>query len=395
MNEGLSQRLARQFRDKIESGEWAVGKRLPTTRALAAELKVSINTIQNAFHQLEAHDLVERRPRLGGFVKAKPTSAMRTDPPREASAIAVCGPYTDASNADDFGHYIIRGCDRELGQTGYHLSMYSFDAEDPEAAHRLVTALDQAPGGVAGVLCFVGPAVIGLTDELDRREIPWLTVNRPHERMMHNFVTFDAFGGSRLIGRCFAHEGIERVAILTDSFVPGRTTAEKYFGFLQGYIEGGMDPRNVDYIDCKSYTEASAYEKLRDHIDRNGVPRGVYASGDFLALGALRLCREMELSVPDQVAIVGSTGLQVAKYAHPSLTVLQIPMTEMGQEAAKLLIQMAKSKIRRVEGRFVPAKLAVRDSFVVSEEFIAHVTDQIASGRQVTSADTVQALASV
>src|SRR6478735_11979928 len=72
MHEGLSQRLARQFRQKIETGEWAVGKRLPTTRALAAELKVSINTIQNAFHQLEAHDLVERRPRLGGFVKARP-----------------------------------------------------------------------------------------------------------------------------------------------------------------------------------------------------------------------------------------------------------------------------------------------------------------------------------
>src|SRR6476661_6439469 len=62
MHEGLSQRLARQFRQKIETGEWAVGKRLPTTRALAAELGVSINTIQNAFRQLEAHNLVERRP---------------------------------------------------------------------------------------------------------------------------------------------------------------------------------------------------------------------------------------------------------------------------------------------------------------------------------------------
>src|SRR4051794_6822051 len=72
MHEALSQRLARQFRQKIETGEWAVGKRLPTTRALAAELRVSINTVQNAFRHLEAHDLVERRPRLGGYVKAKP-----------------------------------------------------------------------------------------------------------------------------------------------------------------------------------------------------------------------------------------------------------------------------------------------------------------------------------
>ena len=72
MHEALSQRLARQFRQKIETGEWAVGKRLPTTRALAAELRVSINTVQNAFRHLEAHDLVARRPRLGGYVKARP-----------------------------------------------------------------------------------------------------------------------------------------------------------------------------------------------------------------------------------------------------------------------------------------------------------------------------------
>src|SRR3954453_18277995 len=100
MHEGLSQRLARQFRQKIETGEWAVGKRLPTTRALAAELGVSINTIQNAFRQLEAHNLVERRPRLGGFVKARPAQQTfagggNTTTRRAATTIGIVSPFTD------------------------------------------------------------------------------------------------------------------------------------------------------------------------------------------------------------------------------------------------------------------------------------------------------------
>src|SRR3954467_13640095 len=104
MHEGLSQRLARQFRQKIETGEWAVGKRLPTTRALAAELKVSINTIQNAFRQLEAHDLVERRPRLGGYVKSRPfDQPPNHHPVSHATTVGVVGPYTDTPDADDFG----------------------------------------------------------------------------------------------------------------------------------------------------------------------------------------------------------------------------------------------------------------------------------------------------
>src|SRR3954452_19931736 len=97
MHEGLSQRLARQFRQKIETGEWAVGKRLPTTRALAAELRVSINTVQNAFRHLEAHDLVERRPRLGGFVKAKPSRipSPHAPPPRKATVLGVVTRFSE------------------------------------------------------------------------------------------------------------------------------------------------------------------------------------------------------------------------------------------------------------------------------------------------------------
>src|SRR5436309_12098092 len=102
MHEALSQRLARQFRQKIETGEWAVGKRLPTTRALAAELRVSINTVQNAFRHLEAHDLVERRPRLGGFVKARPSrsaSGGGVAPPRRATVLGVVSRYAENPDA--------------------------------------------------------------------------------------------------------------------------------------------------------------------------------------------------------------------------------------------------------------------------------------------------------
>src|SRR5438045_6926937 len=130
MHEALSQRLARQFRQKIETGEWAVGKRLPTTRALAAELRVSINTVQNAFRHLEAHDLVERRPRLGGFVKSRPGrssgGANGGAPLRKATVLGVVSRYSEAPDADDFGHNIMRGASRAAGESGFHLGVYSF-----------------------------------------------------------------------------------------------------------------------------------------------------------------------------------------------------------------------------------------------------------------------------
>src|SRR5688500_8778389 len=79
MTQAPSHRLAREFLEKIESGQWPAGQRVPTTRVLAAEYGVSVNTIQTAFRVLESRNLVERRPRLGGFVKARPQRSSSLD----------------------------------------------------------------------------------------------------------------------------------------------------------------------------------------------------------------------------------------------------------------------------------------------------------------------------
>src|SRR4051812_14129890 len=127
MHENLSRKLSRAFEQKIRSGEWPAGERLPTTRELATEYKVSVNTIQNAFRELEATDLVERKPRLGGFVKDRPATAAPVKP----TNVAVVVPHEDASYAakssDSWTYRIIRSCDRELGDADLHTAIYSYD----------------------------------------------------------------------------------------------------------------------------------------------------------------------------------------------------------------------------------------------------------------------------
>ena len=46
--------VKRRIESLISSGQWSEGQRLPTERALAAELGVSRNTVSLAYRQLEA-----------------------------------------------------------------------------------------------------------------------------------------------------------------------------------------------------------------------------------------------------------------------------------------------------------------------------------------------------
>jgi DNA-binding transcriptional regulator YhcF (GntR family) len=59
-----------QFARRIVDRELAAGTRLPTVRALAADLGIAVNTVARAYRELEEAGLVETRGRAGTVVSA-------------------------------------------------------------------------------------------------------------------------------------------------------------------------------------------------------------------------------------------------------------------------------------------------------------------------------------
>ena len=66
--ETLYGHLYRCIRDDILAGRLSVGERLPSKRALADHLRVSVTTVEGAYDQLEAEGWVHSVPRRGVFV---------------------------------------------------------------------------------------------------------------------------------------------------------------------------------------------------------------------------------------------------------------------------------------------------------------------------------------
>ncbi len=60
--------IYRQFRREIEEGALAAGAKLPSKRALASRLGVSINTVDSAYSQLQSEGFVDARPKSGYYV---------------------------------------------------------------------------------------------------------------------------------------------------------------------------------------------------------------------------------------------------------------------------------------------------------------------------------------
>ena len=64
----LYEYLYRCIREDILAGTLAAGERLPSKRALAEHLHISVMTVEGAYQQLEAEGYVYTRPKRGFFV---------------------------------------------------------------------------------------------------------------------------------------------------------------------------------------------------------------------------------------------------------------------------------------------------------------------------------------
>lgn len=82
---------------------------------------------------------------------------------------------------------------------------------------------------------------------------------------------------------------------------------------------------------------------------------------DIAAIGAIRALRDANLRVPEDVSVVGFDDIHVAAYHNPRLTTVRQPLHDMGETAARILLQ-------RIQGfKDYPEDFAVAPELIIRE----------------------------
>ncbi len=112
--------------------------------------------------------------------------------------------------------------------------------------------------------------------------------------------------------------------------------------FVGPYVRSWDEPRSGAYeavlgnaklpleiIHTGEITRACVRGAVRDHIAARGAPDALLCFNDDVALGAYRAVRDLDLSVPGDVAIVGHDGIEDTEYLDTPITTLVQPVQEM------------------------------------------------------------------
>ncbi|MFK7770078.1 MAG: substrate-binding domain-containing protein [Mariniblastus sp.] len=103
----------------------------------------------------------------------------------------------------------------------------------------------------------------------------------------------------------------------------------------------------------ENYSWQSEVDRLGEWITSLPKPVGIFASYDISAQRLLDVCRDLEIAVPEQVAVIGvDNDSLICEICSPSLTSIELNTYDTGFHAAMLLEKMMNGEEVKQKGTF-------------------------------------------
>ena len=133
-----------------------------------------------------------------------------------------------------------------------------------------------------------------------------------------------------------------------------------------------IDPALVIRIDSAGWSMKDNYHPMAPEIGYKPMQgllektrdfTAIFCFNDIAAIGAIRALKDVGLTVPGDVSVVGFDDIQSAAYSTPSLTTVRQPLTEMGQRGAQVLLDRIAHRENDHPSEIVMApELVIRES---------------------------------
>jgi LacI family transcriptional regulator len=145
------------------------------------------------------------------------------------------------------------------------------------------------------------------------------------------------------------------------------STVERYKGYRRALKESNIDFNKELVIEGEYSFDSgvSGAKQLMSAENNKHRPTAIFSCNDEIAAGALFAARLMNISIPEQLSIVGFENSPFSRQTWPKLTTADQPNNQIAEDAANLLIsQVRKQKNQTTISQYVP-KLIIRDSTAI------------------------------
>ena len=256
---------------------------------------------------------------------------------------------------------LVRGIEDEAQRHGYSLFLCNSD-ENPEKEVKYLHLLrrHRIAGLIAGTIN-EHPAWTQALNNLAAQGVSivlLLGASRPSEKI--TIITTDDQEGFVKVTSYLLDLGHDRIGMIMPPLNPNGESP-RVNGFVQAHTLRGkkVEP---ELLVRGGWHVTEGQEGAAQLMRLPVPPTAIVAPNDMAAIGAINKLKELNLKVPEDVAVVGFDNIGIARWYDPSLTTVDQPRHQIGERAMQELLKRFQNPSAPAEVLKFETSLIIRES---------------------------------
>lgn len=251
-----------------------------------------------------------------------------------------------------FNNAIFLGLETEIENSGYSL-VFSFLKSLTEINFSIKKMIH---GNFVDGVVLYGKVNQNLVNLLKNNSIHFVLIDYYLNDLVTNAVLPENYQGAYQATKYLINKNLKKIYCLSGN--EGHPSyIERPAGYSKAMEENNLEVKILNVIP----TIEDTYIFIKEMYQKNDLPEAFFAVGDPMAIGTLRALKDAGINVPGQVKVIGFDNISLSELETPKLTTVNVPQTQMGREAVKLLLEKIKTNAEPSIIR-LPTELIIRES---------------------------------
>ncbi|WHY22140.1 GntR family transcriptional regulator [Paenibacillus sp. G2S3] len=327
------------IKSKILSGDYNVGEQIPTESALQSMYEVSRQTVRKAILELSNEGFLRSEKGSGTYVSNQYRS--KAGGSSHKKTIGVITTYI----SDYIFPSIIRGIESRLNEDNYSLLLASTNNDVAQEKKALEMMLSY---GVDGLI--IEPTKSNLYNpniayylSFKEQDIPIIMINAFYEEIELPYLCLDDVQSSYLATKELITKGHTQIGLIAKmDDLQGKYRMK---GYIKALGESKLRFYPEQIFSFNTETKQTLSNDLKDFLNKNrDTLTAIVCYNDEVGLEVVHACRQLDITIPEELSIIGQDNSYIAKNANIKLTTLTHPQETMGRDAADWVIKKLQGK---------------------------------------------------
>lgn len=327
----------------------------PTIKDVAREAGVSVATVSRIINNLDGYSeetrlavmkvvdkLGYRRNAIAANLKIKKTHSIGVLMPRVDTGV-----YTE----------ILNGIEDAAHKNNYSVIICNTGSSGIRTMEYLNVLCERQVDGIIG--CSMSPK-----EDFDKKiletHIPSVLVSTLSYRYALPYVRVDDYQASYAAVSYLIKKGHKKIAMLSGPLSDPIAGVQRLNGYKKALVDNKL-AINERIIKYSNFNFEAGKASMKELLKERGEFTAIFAVCDTVAVAALSVAYENNISVPGKLSIIGYDNTKEAYMCIPPLTTLAQPLSEMGEKAFSMIMKKIATQ-KEVESIIMPYKIIERST---------------------------------